>query len=71
MLSAYVPGQLRRFDGALGNDPRLVERIMDEFPAVEEPERVIVRTDAASADTAIARALELAVEGIETRLELT
>jgi hypothetical protein len=58
------------YERDLLQDPALVERILREFAAVGEGERVIIRTDLASVHAAIARALALAVAGIKAGIEL-
>jgi hypothetical protein len=68
----FVPEQVRRFERELSQDPALVERVLQTLsPVPAERERVTVRTDRASVDAAITRALALAVMGIEARIELT
>jgi len=47
-----------------------VEAILATLSMVPEPERVLIRTDAASVDLAIARALALTGAGVICRLEL-
>jgi len=63
---------LLRYDRELHADSALVERILQKLPpAPAASERVVVKTDTASVDAAICKALALAVEGIEPRIELT
>ena len=64
--------QVSSFERVLCNAPALVERILAELPAVPTaPERVVIKADVVSVDSAICKALALAVLGIEARLELT
>lgn len=62
--------EVARLESELAADPALAVRILRELPSVRAPERVLIRCDAASVDAAIARALALAVDGIESRIEL-
>lgn len=63
--------QLAHFQRELRDDPALVGRILASLPPVPSaPQGIIVRTDTVSVDAAICRALALAVEGIEVRIEL-
>jgi hypothetical protein len=60
-----------RYERELAQDRELVERILATLPpAPAALERVLIRTDRASVDGAITRALALAVMGTETRIEL-
>jgi hypothetical protein len=68
--ASFEPSQLREFRAALKRDPALCARILASFPAVPQSERVTIRTDRASVDAAISKALALGVEGVETRIEL-
>lgn len=70
MSATTKPQQVCSFEHELLADPALVARIVAEFPAVEEPEVVIIRTDTAGVDTAIVKSLALAVAGVEARIEL-
>jgi hypothetical protein len=68
-----MPSEPHRFERGLMGDPALVERVLarrDPFPPLAGGERILIRCDAASVDRAIARALALAVEGVEARIEL-
>jgi hypothetical protein len=70
--ASFEASQLREFRAALQGDRALCERIIATLPpASPEPEHVIIKTDAASVDAAICKAVALAVEGVEGRLELT
>jgi len=60
----------KEYERDLLQDQAVVERILREFAAVDEGQRVIIRSDLASVDAAITRALALAVAGIEARIEL-
>ncbi|MGH9357707.1 MAG: hypothetical protein ACRD1O_00860 [Terriglobia bacterium] len=66
-----MSADVQRYASELRADPALAERILREFPPVPEPERVLIRTDEVSVDAAIVRALALAVNGVESRIELT
>ena len=66
----FAPERLQRFERELAVDPELAEHILRELPGLEEPERVVILCDRASADVAIARALALAVQGVEARIQL-
>jgi hypothetical protein len=68
--SAWEPARLRELRADLGRDPAVVEAILATLSMVPEPERVLIRTDAASVDRAIARALALIADGVICRLEL-
>jgi hypothetical protein len=61
-----------RFARELLANPDLVERILRDLPPVpqEEPEIVVMSTDIASVDLALARVLALAAEGNAVFLEL-
>jgi hypothetical protein len=71
MTGGHTPEQVTRFERELAQDRELVERILASFPAVPEPKLVIIKTDRTSVDAAIARALVLAMNGIESRIEFT
>jgi hypothetical protein len=71
MSGGHTPEQLFRFERELAENPKLVDRVLTELPAVEGREVVTIRCDAASIDAAVARALALAVRGIESHLELS
>ena len=72
MSREHEPEQVRRYGRELLADPALCERILRELPpASAEPERVLIKTDAGSVDSAIYKALALAVQGIESQIEFT
>jgi len=70
MSGGHTREQVFRFETELQQDPALVERILETLPPVIKPERVIIRSDTVSVDSAIARALALAVVGVEAKIEL-
>jgi hypothetical protein len=63
--------QLRDFQAELETSRSLCERVLAVLgEPTPEPEPILIRTDAASVDLAIARAPALAEKGIFARLEL-
>jgi hypothetical protein len=62
--------QFEVFERELLADQALAERILREFSEVPKPDRVLIKTDTASVNKALAHAFALAVEGAEARLEL-
>lgn len=71
-----MSGELARFERELQADPALVDATLAQpdvfLPVPAQLEPVIIRTDAASVDLALARAFALAVmDGILVRVELT
>lgn len=66
-----MDADVARFARDLMADRALCERVLQTLPAVPVRERLTVRTDRASVDAAITRALALAVMGVEARIELT
>ncbi len=70
-MSGHTPEELRNFERELVRNPELVERTLETLPpAPAAPERVLIKADTASVDAAMARALALAVAGVEARIEL-
>jgi hypothetical protein len=69
-MSGWESPQSARLRAELQHDPALVERILGELPAVAEQNKIVIRTDAASVDLAVARALALTTSGAICRLEL-
>lgn len=62
---------VRRYEVELQKDGQLVERLLATLPpAPSQTEHVIIRTDAASVDQAICKALALAVTGVEAEVAL-
>ena len=59
-----------RYDRELKQNTELVARILAAVPAVPAAAPVVIRTDTPSVDLAIGKELELAVLGIEARIEL-
>ena len=62
-----------RFERELRANPPLADLILElpeQFPTPLEPEQVTIRTDAASADLAIARALALGLAGCNVNVTL-
>ena len=66
-----VTAPMRRFQTELEHEPELDSRILRKFPPAPELKHVTIRTDSASVDNAVCKALALAVMGIEARVELT
>jgi hypothetical protein len=66
-----MSADVARFEPELLQDSELVEHILRLLlPAPASGERVLIKADAASVDAAICKALVLAVEGVESRIEL-
>lgn len=70
-MNEHTPEELRTFERELAADPALLEEMLRRLPPVKQAEHVTIRCDQASVDAAICRALALAVEGVEAKLELT
>jgi hypothetical protein len=69
--SAWESPQLRDLRAEFQKNPSLYASVLAALGKLtSEPERVLIRTDRASVDLAIARALALAENGVLARLEL-
>lgn len=66
----YEPDRLRDLRSELMQDPDLVAEVERCLGASTEAEIMVIRTDGATVDRAIARALALTVHGIAVKVEL-
>ena len=66
----FEPAHLRARSTEARRDPAVVDRLLEIPRARQESERLLIRTDAADVDWAIARGLALAVAGIRCRIEV-
>ncbi|HEY6272472.1 MAG TPA: hypothetical protein VIX19_10825 [Terriglobales bacterium] len=64
------PELLQRLRAELRCDPELLADAERLFKPAPTREPILIRTDAASVDAAIARAFELAVEGLHPNIHL-
>lgn len=71
LLPPSEHSDVARYERELLQNPALAESTLRELPPGEEPKRVTIRTDPHSLDVAIIKALALAVQGVEARIELT
>ena len=66
----FEPAHLRARSAEARRDPAVVDRLLEIPRARQESKRLLIRTDTAHVDWAIARALILAVEGKRCRIEV-